>query len=178
VLRILPPAIYVRTRLTCRLASVDVAAGEACFQNHIKIFCTILTLRTCLVPACSPAPPQVGVSGGIRPSTPAAAPSGGDTGQCTAKRQLLPPSPCSILSGTSLKSFQRFYLGTFPKFLQRSQQLVWRKLPSSTYISREVHPVNILTRSSSFGVNPTWQSTNRRDGQPSGCFRSSQGGQE
>jgi hypothetical protein len=60
-------------------------------------------------------------------------------------RQLLPPSSGSILSGISLKSFQRSYLGTFPKFLQRSQKLVSWKLPSSTYISREVHPVNILT---------------------------------
>jgi hypothetical protein len=60
-------------------------------------------------------------------------------------RQLLPPSSNSILLGTFLKFLQRSYLGTFPKFLQRSQQLVWWKLPSSTYISREVHPVNILT---------------------------------
>jgi hypothetical protein len=73
-------------------------------------------------------PPQVGVLGGVRPSAPAATPSSG-----------------SILSGTSLKSFQRSHLGTFPKFLQRSQQLVWWKLPSSTYMLREVHPVNILT---------------------------------
>jgi hypothetical protein len=36
-------------------------------------------------------------------------------------------------------------LGTFLKSFQRSQQLVWWKLPSSTCILREVHPVNILT---------------------------------
>ncbi len=98
---------------------------------------------------CRPAcllPPQVGVSGGVQPSAPAAAPSGGGAGRCTAERAgCYPPSSGSILSGTSLKSFQRSYLGTFQKFLQRSQQLVWWKLPSSTYISREVHPVNILT---------------------------------
>jgi hypothetical protein len=142
VLRILPPAIYVRTRLTRRLASVDVAAGEACFQKpSIKMFCTIVTLRTRLAPACSPTrrassscplrwgsqaaygqarrlrPRQVGVLGGIRPSAPVATPSSG-----------------SILSATSLKPFQRSHLDTFPKFLQRSQQLVWWKLPSSTCI--------------------------------------------
>jgi hypothetical protein len=115
-------------------------------ETHIKIFWTILTLLVCMVPACSPAPPsggglgrrtaeragccppQVGVLGGVRPSAPAATPSSG-----------------SILSGTSLKPFQRSNLGTYPKFLQGSQQLVWWKLPSSTYMSREVHPVNILT---------------------------------
>ena len=93
----------------------------------------------------------------------ACSPSGGGLGRRTAERagccplrwgcwavygrarRLLPPSSGSILSGTSLKSFQRSHLGFFPKFLQRSQQLVWWKLPSSTYISREVHPVNILT---------------------------------
>jgi hypothetical protein len=104
------------------------------FRNHIKIFCTILTLRTCLVLACSPVPPTVGVSGGVRPSAPAAAPlRWGCWAVYGQARRLLPPSSGSIISGTSLKSFQR------------SQQLVWWKLPSSTYISREVHPVNILT---------------------------------
>jgi len=113
-------------------------------RNHIKIFCTILTLHTCLVWACSPAPPQVEVC---------------HTAKCTCccplrwgswavygrVHRLLTPSSGSILLGTFLKSLQRSCLGTFPKFLQRSQQLVWWKLPSSTYISREVHPVNILT---------------------------------
>jgi len=69
-------------------------------------------------------------------------------------RRLLPPSSGSILLGTFLKSLQRSYLSTFPKFLQRSQQLVWWKLPSSTYISREVYPVNILTPG--LVVSQTW----------------------
>ena len=146
VLRILPPAIYVRTRLTCRLASVDAAEGEACFQKPYQDI--LHHLDSTYVP-----------SAGLL----ACSPSGEGLGQCTAERagccplrwgcwavygrarRLLPPSSGSILSGTSLKSFQRSYLGTFPKFLQRSQQFVWGKLPSSTYISREVHPVNILT---------------------------------
>jgi hypothetical protein len=64
-----------------------------------------------------PLPPQVGVLGGVRPSAPAATPSAG-----------------SILSGTFLKPFQRSHLGIYPKFLQRSQQLVWWKLPSSSCI--------------------------------------------
>jgi len=38
VLRILPPAIYVRTRLTCRLASVAAKAGEACLQKPSQGF--------------------------------------------------------------------------------------------------------------------------------------------
>ncbi|MFN9982702.1 MAG: hypothetical protein ACK53Y_22425, partial [bacterium] len=29
-------------------------------ETHIKIFWTILTLLVCMVPACSPTPPQVG----------------------------------------------------------------------------------------------------------------------
>ena len=33
--RILPPAVYVRTRVTCRLASVDAAEGEARSQKAI-----------------------------------------------------------------------------------------------------------------------------------------------
>jgi hypothetical protein len=106
---------------------------------HITTYCVTLGYTT---------PSQVGVSGGVRPSMPAAAPSGGGAGRCTAERAgCSPPSSGSTLSGTSLKSFQRSYLGTFPKFLQRSQQLVWWKLPSSTYMSREVHPVIILTKS-------------------------------
>jgi hypothetical protein len=36
VLRILPPAVYVRTRFTCRLASVDAAEGEARSQKLIS----------------------------------------------------------------------------------------------------------------------------------------------
>ena len=48
-----------------------------------------------------PLPPQVGVLGGVRPSAPGATPSSG-----------------GILSGTSLKPFQRSHLGTFPKFFQ------------------------------------------------------------
>ena len=55
-------------------------------ETHIKIFWTILISLVCMVPACSPAPPQVGVSGGVRPSAPAAAPSGGGPGRCTAER--------------------------------------------------------------------------------------------
>jgi len=70
-------------------------------------------------------PPQVGVLGGIPPSMPAATPSGG-----------------GVLLGTGVPGS---WLGTFLKSLQRSQQLVWWKLPSSTCISREVQPVNILT---------------------------------
>jgi hypothetical protein len=146
VLRILPPAIYVRTRLTCRLVSVDTAAGEACFQKPYQDI--LHHLDSTYVP-----------SAGLL----ACSPSAGGLGRRTAERagccplrwgcwavsgrahRLLPPSSGSILSGTSLKFFQRSYLGTIPKFLQRSQQLVWVKLPSSTYMSREVHPMNILT---------------------------------
>jgi len=133
VLRLLPPAIYVRTRLTCRLASVNAAEGEACFQKPYQDILHHLD-STCM--------PSAGLL--------ACSPSGGGLGQRTAERagccplrwgswavygrarRLLPPSSGSILSGTSLKSFKRPYLGTFPKFLQRSQQLVWWKLPRST----------------------------------------------
>jgi hypothetical protein len=103
VLSILPPAVYVRTRFTCRLASVDAADGEACSQKPISRYSELSLLY--LHVWCRPArllplrwgsraaygrarrlpPPQVGVLGGERSSAPAAAPSGGGPGRCTAE---------------------------------------------------------------------------------------------
>jgi len=102
-LRILPPAIYVRTRLSCRLASVDVAAGEACSQ---KLYQDILHhldftyVSSAGLLACSPS------GGGLGRRTTKHA------GRCPLRwgswvvygraRQLLPPSSGSILLGTFL----------------------------------------------------------------------------
>jgi hypothetical protein len=118
-------------------------------RNPLKGFCTILTLHMRLVPACSPMrhassscplrwgswvaycrahlllPPQVGVLGGVLPSAPVATPSGG-----------------SVLLGTAASGP---WLGTLLESLQRSQQLIWWKLLSTTCIPREIYPVNILT---------------------------------
>jgi hypothetical protein len=125
-LRILPPAIYVRTRLSCWLASVDAAAGEACSQKPYQDILHHLDftyVSSAGLLACSPS------GGGLRRRTAERA------GCCPLRwgswavygrvRRLLPPSSGSILLGTFLKSLQRSYLSTFPKFLQRSQQLVW-----------------------------------------------------
>jgi hypothetical protein len=119
-------------------------------RNPLKGFCTILTLHTHLMLACSPThcaslscplrwgswvaycrvrrllPPQVGVLGGILPSPPVATTSGG-----------------SILLGTTVSGP---WLGTLLESLQRSQQLIWWKLLSTTCIPREIYPVNILTQ--------------------------------
>jgi hypothetical protein len=55
-------------------------------ESNNKIFWSVLTSPVRMVPACSPTPPQVGVLGGVRPSAPAAAPSGGGPGRRTAER--------------------------------------------------------------------------------------------
>jgi hypothetical protein len=98
---ILSPAVLVRTRLTCRLASVAATAGEACFQNPPQGFLYhldftyesstgLLSYAPCIL-ELSPQvgswvayhrarrllPPQVGVLGGVLPIAPVATPSGG-----------------------------------------------------------------------------------------------------
>jgi hypothetical protein len=121
------PAVLVRTRLTCRLASVTTTAGEARFQKRY-----ILELS-----------PQVGVLGGVPPSTPAAAPPQvGVLGGVLPSAPVATPSGGSVLLGTAASGP---WLGTLLESLQRSQQLVWWKLPSTTCIPREIYPVNILT---------------------------------
>ena len=80
-----PPSTYVHASRAGLLPSTRRKERLA-LRKHIKIFWTILILLVCTVPACSPAPPQVGVSGGVRPSAPAAAPSGGGPGRRTAER--------------------------------------------------------------------------------------------
>jgi hypothetical protein len=108
VLRILPPTIYVRTRLTCRLAFVADVAGEACFQKPPQGFlyhldftyassAGLLTYAPCILEL----PPQVGVLGGVRPSAPARSPTRRASLSCPLRwgswaayglaRQLLPP---------------------------------------------------------------------------------------
>ena len=99
--RISSPAILVHTRLTCWLASVATTAGEALFRKPPQTFlyhldftyassAGLLAYALCIL-ELSPQvgsrtayrralwllPPQVGVLGGVPPSTPAAAPSGG-----------------------------------------------------------------------------------------------------
>jgi len=69
VLRILPPAIYVHTRLTCQLASVDAVGGEAYFQKPYQDI--LHHLDSTYVP-----------SAGLL----ACSPSGGGLGRRTAER--------------------------------------------------------------------------------------------
>jgi hypothetical protein len=73
-------------------------------------------------------PPQAGVLGGVLTSAPVATPSGSSILLCTAA------------SGP--------WLGTLLESLQRSQQLVWWKLPSTTCIPRKIYSVNILAGTS------------------------------
>jgi hypothetical protein len=84
--------MYVRTRLTCRLASVAAAAGEACFQKppqgflyHLDFTYASSAGLLAYTPCILELSPQVEVSGSVRPSTPAAAPSGGGPGRRTAE---------------------------------------------------------------------------------------------
>jgi hypothetical protein len=93
-------------------------------------------------------PPQVGVLGGIPPSVLAAAPSGG-----------------GILLGTSAPGP---YLGTLLKSLQRSQQLAWWKLHSSTCTSGDIHPsmVNISHLAGNYKFQPGTHQTHRQPFKP------------
>jgi hypothetical protein len=90
--RISSPAVLVRTRLTCRPASGAATAGEARFQNppqgflyHLDFTYASSAGLLAYAPCILKLSPQVGVSGGVWPSTPAAAPSGGGPGQRTAE---------------------------------------------------------------------------------------------
>jgi hypothetical protein len=87
----LPPAIYVRTHLTCRLASVAAVAGDARsqkppqgFRYHLEFTYAssagLLAYASCILESS----PQVGVSGGVRPSALVATPSGGSVPLGTA----------------------------------------------------------------------------------------------
>jgi hypothetical protein len=86
------PAVLVRARFTCRLASIVDTAGEARFQKppqgflyHLDFTYASSAGLLAYAPCILELSPQVGVSGGIPPSAPAAAPSGGGPGWRTAE---------------------------------------------------------------------------------------------